>query len=314
MRHLVPSLLSPLLLVAFAAAQVTPLAFSRGITLQVGISAPVVSPPGDVPAAGFGLWSTTSFGDAGFQAVHGAGSEAVELAWSLAARAVTGGAVRADAAVRYELWAAQPVQGQLQITWTPACSGSGMAHCAIDLGDDGSIDASGASWLPVAFGPGMLAVRIDAGASATAGVHLGPFGVRYPYQGAAAATLRVRLVPTHGAAVEVGGGCGDPLLTATGNLLGGFDLHGAFAPGAGLGIAVLGFDARSVALPLPPHCSLHTTPLAHLLAPVVQQQAGWSLALPPALPRPFACTVQLLGLDLATLQATSSRALAVTCR
>lgn len=289
-------------------------ATSAGLVVQAGSAAPAVVPSGANLDLGGYLATGNQTGGASLRLEHRASTTSLALRWDLACNAAHAGTVMGQGAVRYELTAPEPVAGELRIVWTPANTGSGATQFTFDLFDDQLDLVGGSATFPVWLGPSPLPFRVLAAVSATAGTVSGPWGTSWSYQGAANGQLEVTFVPTHCSASVLGPGCGDPQLTAVGNLLGGADLCGAFGPASVFGVAVLGFDSQATALPVGPGCALATTPVVALWGlPDAQRQATWSIGL-PASARPLAFTAQLVGFDPGAALATTSAPLRVGCQ
>ncbi len=295
-----------------AAAQLQPMSLLQSQTVRAGnaLAAPVLV--GSDVWGGLSRAVTSSVGHAHLTMAHDLTSTRASIGWQLGGVANAPGDSVTYAAVRYELWAAQPVTARLALDWNVTAAGTGVATVAIDLHGDGSIDANGSAILPVTFGPGSLVVVVTASTQATAGTVYGPWGSWWSYAGSAAAALSLRIEATHATVQASGVGCGPsvPALAAAGNFTNGVDFVGT-APGNDLAILVLGLQPLAVALPLPPGCTLLVdaiaTDLQWLASP---QPASWSIAVPPPV-RPFTFYGQLLGVTLTPLQIASSAALRV---
>jgi len=270
--------------------------------------------PGIDVTNGVVLGTAGVFGAAQFQAHATATSTAVDLDWNVSCSAYGTTTAGSQGTIRYELYVAQAVTGQLVVTWVAAPTGTGASSCSIDLFDDGIVDATGSVTWPVSFGAGVVPLRVRVTTVAHAAVIHGPWGTGWSYQGTANGSLQIRLSPTHCQSAVFGQGCGDPQLTVLGNFTGGADLRGTFGPAADLGVAVFGFDQVATPLPLAPGCMLRTTPIVLLWHPIgPSQTTSWSLALPAAF-RPVAFAAQLVGIDVDTFAATTSQGRWITCQ
>ncbi|MGB3966106.1 MAG: hypothetical protein WBO45_05205, partial [Planctomycetota bacterium] len=244
---------------------------------------------------------------------HALTATQVTLTWQFGCSAFTSGTSTSDTSIRYELHAAQPFLGQLAIGWSPTAAGTGTCAVAIDLGDDGSVEAAGAATIPVVFGPGPLVVRVVGAANAAAGIAYGPFGSSWSWSGSASAWLSLQLTATHATAMVEGAGCGAPMpgLVATPDLAQGVLLRGDCPIGVDAGVLVVGFAASILPLPLPPFCTLHVAPvLTDWRLPDAQRQVAWSLPVPLAV-RPAVLRAQLLGLDADPFALTASPSLRI---
>lgn len=301
-------------LAASLSAQGTIQAVSAGITVQSGLAAPATVASGVNVTAGTLRSVSNSTGSALFRAEHPPSSTAIELAWSLAATAQNSGQVMSLGEIRYELSTPELVEGDLTVTWVPTFTGTGTAAVSVDLFDDGLDLTTTTTTFAVTLGPWPLPLRVRAQVGATAGTISGPWNTNWRYTGAANGALQLRFQPTHCTTISLGAGCAAPQLQVFGNLRGGADLRGAFAPTTELGVAVLGLDQQAGMLPFAPGCPLVTTPLVTLWGlPDAQHAATWSIGL-PANVRPAGFAAQLVGLDIDATVATTSPGYWVSCR
>lgn len=289
-------------------------AVSAGVSVQVGPTAPAMVASGVDVSAGVLRSVNNSVGSGLFRAEHLATTSAIDLIWTVSAAAQNPGTSRSQGELRCELRAPEPVAGQLTVTWTPVATGTGSTAFTCDLFDDGFDVVSTTTTWSVWLGPSPLPLRVHAQSLASAGTYSGPWGSLWHYSGTASGTLRIRFEPTHCTAVAFGPGCAGPQLQVVGNLSGGADLRGVFAPGTDLGIAVLGLDQQALPLPMAPGCSLVTTPLVVWWSAMGPQSVlQWSIGLPAAV-RPLGFAAQLVGLDLAALTARTSSGYWLTCQ
>lgn len=301
-------------LAAGLSAQGTIHAASAGITVQAGLAAPATVAPGVNVTAGTLRSAANSSGSGLFRAEHTQSTTAIELAWTLAATAQNSGQVTSLGEIRYELSAPELVEGDLTVTWAPTFAGTGTAAFSVDLFDDGLDPTTTTTTFALTLGPWPLPLRVRAQVGAAAGTIAGPWGTTWRYTGSANGTLQIRFQPTHCTTTALGAGCAEPQLHVIGNLRGGADLRGAFAPTTELGIAVLGLDQQAGMLPSAPGCPLVTTPLVALWGlPDAQRAANWSIGLPASV-RPAGFAAQLVGLDVDAAAVTTSAGFWVTCR
>lgn len=301
-------------LAAGLSAQGTIHAVSAGITVQAGLAAPATVAPGVNVTAGTLRSAANSTGSGLFRAEHTQSTTAIELAWTLAATAQNSGQVTSLGEIRYELSTPEQVEGDLTVTWVPTCTGSGTAAFSVDLFDDGLDLITTTTTFAVTLGPWPLPLRVRAQVGAAAGTIAGPWNTTWRYSGAANGALQIRFQPTHCTATALAAGCAEPQLQVLGNLRGGADLRGSFAPAIELGIVVLGLDQQAGMLPWAPGCPLVTTPVVTLWGlPDAQRAASWSIGLPASV-RPAGFAAQLVGLDVDALAATTSAGFWVTCR
>jgi hypothetical protein len=296
-------------LTAVAHAQISPAAAALAVTVRSGVvTAPVVV-PGSEAWLGWSRQANSGTGNAFATVGHAASSTAITGAWQFGCLAGTAASSPAEASVamRYEFLALHAFVGRLVVEWTPSTSGTGAAGLAIDVGDDGSVEAQGAATIPIAFGPGPLAVRVAGTCTATAGTIQGPFGSSWSWAGSAYGNLTLRLEATHASTTFVGTPCGSaPSLAVLPDLVDGIEVRGVCAPTSDLALLAIGFQSAVTPLPLPPACTLLVVPeLVDAQWPDALGRVTWSFAAPPAV-RPVTLRMQLFGLDAATFTLAAS--------
>lgn len=300
------------LAVAPLAAQNLPSAHLDAVTVRSGAAL------ASAPAAGSEVWSGGSAfvngntGTASLALQHAANATGVDVQWQLACQANAATSSVASASVRYELPTTAAGVGILSILWLTNTSGTGATQLAIDVGDDGVVDAVGIDALPVVFAPGAFVVRVTASVQATAStVQMG--WSTWHLTGAAQAALVLRLAPDGVTSSVVAPPCGNvpAALSAAATFADGVGFVGTLDPSSDLGVLVLGLHPAAVPLGLPPGCSLAVAPdLVAWQVPDAARAVVWQLAVPQAL-RPFALQAQLVGLAVAPLAAVTSPALLV---
>lgn len=270
------------------------------VTTATSTSAPIVS--GTDIWSGFARATTPGADQASLEMAHGIDSQNVRMHWQLQAQANASGPSVSRGEARYEL--ASPIlqSGNLEIEWLPATTGTGQATLAIDVYDDGYVDAHGTATIPVVFGTGFpLTLRVTAEASADAGTIHGPWGTSWSWFGSAAGELRVRFVPTHATStVVVAQPCATaPTLTSTPDLHEGVELEGDCGPTDVLAVFALGFQSTDVLLPLSANCRLLVAPVVTQLHPVAFGTAVRQPVAVPAAVRPVQFLAQLVTLTAA---------------
>ncbi|MEZ6036173.1 MAG: hypothetical protein R3F29_01745 [Planctomycetota bacterium] len=247
-----------------------------------------------------GLWRTVSGsgGNAAWGISNSLDAFAVETAWQLSCAAWSAGSSEASGDVRLLLDTPVQQSGALVVEWASTLSGTGSATIAVDVGDDGAIEASDATVVPVTFGPGPLVVRVRAGVEAQSGSVSGPFGTSWSWSGSASAQLRVRFVATHATITEADAATcvPAPVMSVRPDLWQGVSFDVAAPAGADVALLVLGFDAANAPLPLSAGCTLAVVPALVVAAPVMAGGAAFALAVPPAL-RPASLLAQSIALD-----------------
>ena len=91
----------------------------------------------------------------------------------------------------------RPVTGRFVVTWMPTVAGTGATSFVLDLFDDGSVDATSSTVIPVVLPAGLTLLRVQTSASASAGVFSGPWNMQISYQGMANGALAIRFEPVH---------------------------------------------------------------------------------------------------------------------
>jgi len=310
----IPLLLAALAIASSSRAQVSPRATAATFAVQPGGQQAAFVPPGADVSHGAQLHASGGRGDAHLQLASTWDTAAIDLRWDLACAAWSQTTATSDSATRHEWTSPRTIQGLLVITWTPTTTGSGTASCAIDLFDDGSIEATGSAVLPFTLPAGVTPLRVRASTAATAGTIQGPFGSQWSFQGQASGTLTLRFEPDHCSAQELGAGCPGPQLTASGNFVGGADLRAQCGLADDLAIAVLGIDQVASNLPMAPQCVLWTTPLVTMWQPTpVHGAVSWSVPLRVGF-GPVSFAAQVVAFDADAGVVTTSRALWLTCR
>lgn len=297
----------------YAPAQAVPVSASAGLVVQAGAQSSALVPGADI-TAGAHLSAGGAIGAARFDFAPSWNVTALGFAFDLSSTAFAQTSSASGGSTRHELWLARPTVGRLVITWTAATTGNGAAAFALDLHDDGVIEATAAAVLPVTLPAGLTVLRVQTSASASAGIVQGPWGMQIPYQGTAQVTLMVRLEPTHCTMSTLASSCAGPVTSVRGNFLGGVTVSSLCAATDDIAIAVFGFDQLATGLPLPPGCSLATTPLAsHWRSVGTTGAVDWSTALPQGF-GPVQFATQVIGLDVDTWSAGTSQAFWVTCQ
>lgn len=298
---------------AAAVAQVVPLATATGCLAKVGATVQAIAGGTDV-TAGTAVGVGTGSGNAALHFVPDQDTVAVLLGYDAASVAVATTTAQASAEIRHEVWSARPLVGRLVVTWSTTVSGTGSATFGIDVGDDGSVEATGAAVVPCALVAGMTPIRVRIATAANAGTVSGPWGTGFSYQGAASAHLTIRFEPMHCSATALGGGCPGTQLNAIGNLAGGVDLRASCGSGDDLAVLLLAFDpAMAVSTPFPA-CTLLAAPVATLWSvPDTTHAARWSFVWPTGV-GPVAFAAQVIAIDASPFVASASGALAVACQ
>ncbi len=307
MRLLV-ALSGVLLLAASVRSQVLPSATAAGSTVRAGLVTATPLPIGGDVWPGFQRQAAGTVGNAHSLVAHATTPTAITATWQLGCQAVATGSSESVASVRYTFTALQSFTGRFDIGWSPTTTGSGTATLAIDLGDDGIVDGSGAGAIPITFGPGPLVVRVTMQCNATAGSVQGPFGSSWQWSGSASVAGSLQLVAGHATTTVEGNACGTPMpsLQATPDLAGGLELRGGCPAGIDFGLLAVGFLPIVAPLPLPPTCMLLVAPeLVDAQLPDAQRAVVWTFAVPLAA-RPLTLRSQLFGFYAATSQLTAS--------
>ncbi|MBL8754890.1 MAG: hypothetical protein JNK15_16415 [Planctomycetes bacterium] len=302
-------------LLTFAAvvpAQISAGATANAVTVRSGVVVAAPVAPGTDVWFGLARQATSGSGNAFANVGQVATSTAVAATWQLGCIATSAGSspAAASATVRYDFVAAHAFVGRLVVAWAPATSGTGSAALAVDVGDDGVVDAVGSATIQVAFGPGPLSVRVSGACTADAGSIQGPFGSSWSWAGSAHGNLTLRLEATHATTVQEGAACGNgaPALLVVPTLADGIEVRGDCPPGVDVAFLAIGFAPAAAVLPLPPACSLLVTPeLIDAQWPDAQRRVVWSFAVPSAV-RPLTLRTQLLGLDVAAFMLAASAA------
>jgi hypothetical protein len=211
------------------------------------------------------------------------------------------------------LQAAQQVRGRFTISYV-ANQGSGSTTLyAIDVGDDGTVEATNATAMPpmtpVTF-RGTLPVRL----SNYTGGHI----LDERLSLAAQASLVVAFVPDSGCTgVQVAPACGALSLVSRPNFTLGSDqvVQNLQTSGNALAALVYGFQPAVTPLPLPPGCVLTNDAAAlRLLLPDGSGQATHSIATVPPSLRPCSFYAQAVELDLGAGTLTTSPSLRIDCQ
>ena len=283
-----------------AVAQIAPSAAAAIVVVHAG-SATAAPPP-----AGTGIWpgfvrtAASASGSASLAVQHTATTNRIDLDWQLACAEWATGDALAAGELRYELASSQAQVGVLTIAWTTSANGTGQPALAIDIGDDGVVDAIGSGAVPIAFGPGTLAIRVAASVQANAGVVPGPFGSSWSWSGSASATLHARYTASDAiVTIAAAATCAPaPALAARANFEHGVDLEAGWQSGADLAVFALGVNPSSVALPWSAGCTLLVDPIALPWLPnPANGMTTLSVAVPPAV-RPTAFRAQLVLFDV----------------
>lgn len=310
MRALACQSIVVVLLLVAAPAQVSTTAHLVGGNVQAGTTvAPM--PVGATIGGSLVRSCAGSSGSSSFALGQVATLTELRLYQSAGCQAMTTGTATADATVRYDFTSPVPFVGRFVVEWNVTDSGTGTSALTVDLGADGTIEATGAAVLPVTFGPGTASLQVHVLCQAVAGGVTGPFGTGFAYQGAAAGNLLVRFEPAHSQAQVVGPTCGIPQFDARGTFLRHVELVGQPPATDEIAVLVLGWTSVGLTLPLPPGCPVLVDPMIlewQLLDP--GDQAKWTLVLGPAL-LPVTFQAQLFGLDLHTFHVTGSHPLLV---
>lgn len=242
-------------------------------------------------------------GSCGTSSIAGGQSQTIErldFGWAATCQANTTGTTVAEATVRYDFTSPVPFVGRFVVSWNVTAAGTGGSLLEIDLGADGSIDANGATVLPVTFGPGTKSLQLRIRSQATAGVTVGPFGVTYPFQGNAAANLLIRLEPTHCQAQVAAPACGLPQFGVTNNFLHAVKFEGPVRFVDDFAILVLGVQPVAMPFNLQTTCILQVEPMILSLQTVYPGDVpAWSVTLPTAM-LPISFRAQQFGFDSAT--------------
>lgn len=295
------------------AAQLTPSAqFDTG-AVRAGFQVAALPSGGSPVWNGFGTSAATSVGSAHLAVQQSCSATAVDVQWQFGCQAVAQTTSSAGASVRYAFASPVAVSGLLSTLWFAQTSGTGTAQLAIDLGDDGTVDASGTDSLPITFGPGVLLVRVTASGNASAGSFQAGWST-WHYSGAAQGTLVLRLEAAGLTSQLTSNACGasPPTFAALSTFAGGVLFAGACGPVDDIAVLALGFAPAAIPLGLPPGCVLGVAPDATAWQlPDAQRYVQWELAVPTAV-RPIALHAQLLGLHVAPFQLTTSQALRLT--
>lgn len=316
MRHLLPMTLLTLAAIAAsrpALAQAPAQALAGGLQVHAANAVATTPPPGTDLWSGFAFAAGSGPIAASLAGQHAATASDVEIDWQLAGRAQATGVVSSVGDVRYEFAFARPFVGELVVAWSSTTTGTGAASLAVDVGDDGTVEASGSGSVFVAMWPGVLVLRVRASCTATGGVIHGPFGSSWSYAGTGQAALTVRLVPTHCHVQELGLACAAPAFAVAGNLRYGVDFTANCSPTADLAILSVGSPMAPVPCPLTAGCALLVAPdVLAWQAVGAQATARWSVDLPmPAGGMLFGA--QAIELDLDTFSASAGRACSVSC-
>ena len=309
-RSLAAVLLS--VIAAPLAAQLAPSARLDAGAVRIGAAAANLPPAGADAWGGFSALTNAANGSAHLAVQQTCSATAVDVQWQFGCQAFAQTNGTAGASVRYEFASPVAVHGLLSITWLVQASGTGAAQLAIDVGDDGIVDATDSGVLPVVFGPGALVVRVTASANATAGsFHAG--WSTWHYSGAVQGALVLGLAPDAPAVQMTSAACGalSPGLAVLPTFAGGVQFRGACAPPDDIAVLVLGMVGAALPLGLPPGCALAVRPdVTAWQLPDAQRGVAWELAVPPAV-RPLALHAQLLGLHVVPMSIATSSALRV---
>lgn len=287
-----------------AAADVTAQVTSNATLIGAQAVAGTAAAP--VPATQTAIWPGLSrvvsgaVGASSFLVDHDADDLGIEMDWQLTTQAWQSGTAVARVEVLYVFSSPLTQLGDLSIEWAPQQTGTGNALLAVDIYDDGYVDADGSYATPVAFNTFPLIVRVTAEVSADAGTFQGPWGSSWSWSGGAVAGLSVRFTPTHASAsVAAPSTCsGGPDLTARPNLDGGVRLDVQAPLGDDAVVFALGFQQSNVLLPWSAGCALLVDPVvtsASLL--FAGPSASLSVAVPAAF-RPATFLAQAVSLDL----------------
>ncbi|MCA8974315.1 MAG: hypothetical protein KDC98_06310 [Planctomycetes bacterium] len=304
-------LLAALAGAATATAQAATLASSAGIVVAAGAIS-VVRGPGTDLSSGLHLVATENAGTVVLDYGQRADSTAVSLGFAYTCDALSATQAAIDSTTRHEFYALRPIDGQFVISWTPTATGTGTAVFAFDLGDDGTNEATGSAVIPFTLPAGLTIASVRLTTAASAGVIQGPWGSRLSYHGTVAGTLSIRFEATPAQTSPFGSGCGAVALDAVANLYGAVDLVARWPTDTDLAIAALGFDRSAVPLPVAPGCSLLLTPVVLLWQNVDRRAARWTIALPGG-SGAVSFTAQVVGLEVAAAQVTTSAGLAIVC-
>ncbi|MFO1076899.1 MAG: hypothetical protein U1E73_04135 [Planctomycetota bacterium] len=306
-------LLAVLAIGASSAAQVVPLATAIGLYAQAGAAVDAVAPGTDV-SAGEQVAAATGSGSAYAQFVPHWDAAAVTLTHTAASVASFAVQTRTVCDVRHELWSARPLVGRFVVAWTTSATGTGTAACAVDLQDDGSVEATGSGVIQCALPAGPFALRVRVTTAANAGTIGGPWGTTIAYHGAANAQLVIRFEPTHCTATAIGGGCPGPQLAAVGNLAGGVDVRALCGANDDFAVLLLALDPALAAPAIAPACPVLAAPLGLVWSlPDTGHLARWSLTWPAGLGT-IAFAAQVVAIDVTPFAAAASAASGIVCQ
>lgn len=287
-------------LVAPMTAQVGVEATLLARTVQSGGSALTAPLPGADVTAGLAV------GVSGATAMlqQAATTSDVFVGWNLQCVPPWIGSATAEVEVRYVFTSPTPMAATLVLGWSTATTGNGNAQLAVDVHDDGSIDAAGGGTLSVSLGPSPLVVRVRGRVAASGGTTTTWF-TTWHWTGAANAQFAMQLLPAHAQVLPITAACSGaaPVLQATPDFAGGLTLSGQFAAADDVAVWAFGFaPIGPVPLPWSDGCVLAVAPDVLVIDAVpASRQWSWSLALPTPL-RPLGFDVQLFGVDLEPLQ------------
>lgn len=307
-------LLHSILLTSLAAAVPAQMSASAQLTTGTVSSGTVAAavPGGASVTSGFVRTCSSTCGNANVAGGQSATLEHVDIGWTSSCQAVNPGTSTAEAYVRYDFWTPIAFVGRFVVVWNAQATGSGITQLEVDLGNDGTIEATGGAVLPVTFGPGTVSLQLHLKSEASAGVHVGPFGVTYPYQGGASASVSLRLEPMHCQQQVVGAACGMAQFDATGNFLHGVKLEGPVRFGDEIAVLIMGFAPAALAISLPTTCTMLVDPqITYWQVPDLGEVPAWALTLPPSM-LPVTFRAQHFGLDLDTGSVGGSAPLLIT--
>lgn len=283
-----------------AAAQVAGVATVISSTVQAGSSVAAAVAPGTNVWGGLSRAVNSGVGSASVATLNKIHPGAADLRWQLSSQAVNSGTSSAELDLRYELSSPVLQSGNLIVDWSPLVAGTGQATLAVDVFNDGYVDAFGSDTIPVVFqSPYPLFVRVTVRITSNAGTIQGPFGSSWSWSGSAAAQLRIRFEPDHAhTTTHALQPCTPhPSHEVIPDLSRNVYLQGMAEPTDHLAVFALGLQPTSVPLPLSPNCLLLVNPVVTLGIPLQPHvPASVPLFIPPA-GRPATFFTQMITLN-----------------
>ena len=294
---------------AIASAQVAATAPLISSTVLAGASAAPLIVPGTNVWGGIARSVTGAASGASLGLTHQMDLVQIDLQWQLHCQAISNSISAAEAEVRFEMASPFLQSGNLIIDWLPTVTGTGQASLAIDIGDDGSVDAQGSTTVAVTFQPqSPLIFRVTASTNALAGTFQGPWGSSWSWSGSADAQLGIRFVPTHAQTTIIAAQpCSPaPTLQILPDLSHGVDLQASAAPADQLALFVLGFQPTAALVPLSAACSLFVDPVVVVAQPLQPGSSAHQQVLVPHAVRPVSFLAQLVTFDPVSPALTAS--------